>query len=197
MDKVLVIGRDTVPQEINLGEGERLPLTLLVLPGISCDVSLTVNLDAPGAELDLAGLFLCKASDNVRIKITVRHNSRECHSREVFRGIVGDSARAEFDGLIYVARDAQKTKASQEIRSILLNKEAVALARPQLEIYADDVECSHGATSGFLDSQECFYMQSRGIPEAEARRLQMISFLSPVAGRLPDELKDEVYETLA
>lgn len=127
----------------------------------------------------------------------MKHNSGGCTSRQLFKGIAGGTSEADFDGLIYVREGAQKTKACQENHTILLTDTARVETRPQLEIYADDVECSHGATTGFLNEDELFYMRSRGIPEAEARRMQMISFLSPVASRLPDELKnDYIYASL-
>lgn len=197
MDRVVVIGRDTVPSRLVLGEGEKLTLTLLVLPGVSCDILLDIEMNAPGAVLDLAGLYLCRGDEKVRISVNLRHNAPGCESHQMFKGIVDGRSRAEFDGLIYVTRDAQKTKAYQESHTILLSGEAFAQAQPQLEIYADDVECSHGATTGYLDAQERFYMQSRGIPEQEARRLQMVSFISGVASRLPEELQTQVYDALA
>lgn len=196
-NRIIVIGRDELPQSLSLGRDEHLAMTFVVLPGVSCDLSLTVSLDAPGASLDLAGLFLCLGSEKVSINVNVRHNGSNCTSRQLFKGFAAGMAKASFDGLIYVAPGAGKTKAAQECHSLLLSADAVVEARPQLEIYADDVECSHGATTGYLNPQERFYMQSRGIPEAEARTLQMISFLSEVAQRLPEELKQQVYDSLA
>lgn len=206
MGKVYVIGRDSVPQSIRLGAGEQLEMTLLALPGCSADLSIEVDFEAPGASLDLAGLYLCRGDDKLNINIIVRHNAGGCLSRQLFKGIAGGKSRACFDGLIYVAHGAQKTKAYQESHTILLPDEeasaregfpvslASAEARPQLEIYADDVECSHGATTGFLNPDELFYMRSRGIPEAQARQLQILSFLSPVASRLSGDLQAEVFE---
>lgn len=197
MDKVLLIGRDDVPQKIVLGEGESLVLTLVVLPGVSCDLPLEIDLDGPGAKVDLAGIYVCRSDENVRIRVNVRHNAPSCESQQTFRGLSGGTSRAEFDGLIYVGRDSQKTKAFQQCHTILLSQDACCNSQPQLEIYADDVECSHGATSGYLDDTARFYMQSRGIPEDEARSLQMISFFSDVASRLPDDIKEMVYDSLA
>jgi len=196
-DGIFVIGRDALPSLVRLEAGETLRWTLVALPGTSATISVEVDLDGPGASADIAGLYLCPESEDIRIDILVKHNSGECQSRQLFKGIVGGESRASFDGLIYVRRDAQKTKAYQENHSILLSETARAESRPQLEIYADDVECSHGSTTGFLNEVELFYMRSRGIPEAEARRLQMISFIAPVAERLPDELKAEVYDSLS
>lgn len=197
MDKVYVIGKDSVPQNIKLGAGEKLKLTFVVLQGVDCDLPLEIDLDGEGTEVDIAGLYICNGSQKVGININMRHNSGSCISRQMFKGIIGDSARAEFNGLIYARKDARKTRAYQESHTILLSREAFAESKPQLEIYADDVECSHGATTGFLSTEERFYMQSRGIPEKEARRLQMISFLSEVAQRLPEKLKEEIYDSLS
>ena len=94
---------------------------------------------------------------------------------------------------MYVAQDAQKTEAFQENHSLLLSEGAVTETRPQLEIYADDVKCSHGATTGFLNPDELFYMRSRGIPEKEARTLQMLSFLAPV---IPEGRGAEIEEAV-
>lgn len=190
--RVFIIGRDKIPAGLSLGAGEKLDWTLVCLPGTSAELDLTISLDGPGAEVDLAGLYLCPESGNLKMSVNVRHNSGGCISRQLFKGIVGGTARAGFDGLIYVARGAQKTKAYQENHSILLSSGAWAESKPQLEIYADDVECSHGATTGFLGEDELFYMRSRGIPGKDARRLQIISFLSPVLERLPEELRNDI-----
>ena len=186
MEKVFVLGRDAVPERFSLGPGERLKLTLVALPGVSADVPVHVDLEGEGAELDAAGLYLCTGDERVNFRMDVRHNVGGCTSRQLFKGIVGGTARTDFYGLIYVARDAQRTKAYQENHNLLLSDGAWALTKPQLEIYADDVECSHGATVGRLNADELFYMRSRGIPEAEARALQMLSFLSPVLARISD-----------
>lgn len=187
MEKVYVLGRDAVPERFELRAGERLKLTLVALPGVSADVPVRVELLGEGAELDAAGLYLCLGDERVNIRMDVRHNAGGCVSRQLFKGVVGGTARSDFYGLIYVARDAQRTEAYQENHNLLLSDGAWALTKPQLEIYADDVACSHGATVGRLNADELFYMRSRGIPEAEARALQMISFLSPVLARIPDE----------
>ncbi len=190
--RIYIIGKDEIPAEVSLKENEKLDWTLVCLPGTSADVQIGISLDGPGAEVELAGLYLCKSDEKVTLDVNVRHNSGGCTSRQLFKGIVGGSANASFDGLIYVAHGAQKTKAYQENHSILLSATAKAESRPQLEIYADDVECSHGATTGFLGEDELFYMRSRGIPEKDARKLQIISFLAPVLERLPEELRDAV-----
>ena len=187
MDKVFTVGRDAVPSLIRLGEGESARLTLLVPEGTDCRLSLEVDLDGPGASLDLAGAWRCTGDEQVSLNVLVRHNVPGCTSRQLFKGVVSGRARASFDGLVYVADGAVRTVAHQESHSLLLSPDAVCEARPQLEIYADDVECSHGATTGYLSPDELFYMRCRGIPEDEARAMQVEAFLAPILNRVRDE----------
>ena len=196
MDRIYRVGIDEVPKRLTLNEEEQLRLTFIVMPGVSAEIPFEINIGRSGVNLEIFGLYLSPHSEQVKFDFTVRHLVGDSHSRQVFRGIVGGSARAEFDGLVYVARDAQKTEAFQENHSILLSEGAVAESHPQLEIYADDVKCSHGATTGYLNPDELFYLRSRGIPEAEARKMQMISFVSPVIGHLPEELQEQIISRL-
>ena len=173
-----------------LEAGARLELCLLAFPGTK-PAELIVDFVGEGAEAFLSGIYVCEEGEYF-LKVTVHHRIGGCVSNQLFKGIVTGSARAAFDGRIIVAPDAQKTKAYQTDHNLLLGVEAHAETRPQLEIYADDVECSHGATVGRLDETGQFYMQSRGIPEREARVLQMISFLSPVLEHVPENRREEV-----
>ena len=165
--------------------GEKLNLEYVVLPGESRDIDLRIDLIGPGAEAHIKALYLCKGDEKVNFRILMHHRAPGCHSTQQVKGIAGGCAQVHFDGIIVVAPDAQQTEAFQENHNIVLTDEARVETKPQLEIYADDVKCSHGATVGRLNPDELFYMRSRGIPEAEARTLQMLSFLSPVipAGR--------------
>ena len=180
MDSVYVIGRDAVPSFLRLAAGESLKMTLVVPEGESCRLALEIDLDGPGASLDLAGASMSSGSEQVALSVVVRHNVPGCRSEQLFKSVAGGSAKVSFNGLVYVAQDAVRTVAHQQNHSLLLSETAVAESRPQLEIYADDVECSHGATTGYLNPEELFYMRSRGIPEAEARRMQIEAFLAPV-----------------
>lgn len=196
MDRIYRVGIEEVPKRLTLNEQEHLRLTFIVMPGVSAEIPFEINIGKAGVNLEIYGLYLSPHSEQVKFDFTVRHLVGGSHSSQVFRGIVGGSARAEFDGLVYVAKDAQKTEAFQENHSILLSDGAVAESRPQLEIYADDVKCSHGATTGYLNPDELFYLRSRGIPEAEARKMQMISFISPVISHLPEEMKEQILSRL-
>ena len=178
---------------IVLEKDARLNIVYIVMPGAQTGIDLSVALNGEGAEALVSGIYLCSGEDRVRIGMDIRHNVPHCISRQLFKGLVSGAAKVSFHGRITVAQDAQKTEAYQENHSIVLSDDAVVETRPQLEIYADDVKCSHGATVGRLNEEEQFYMRSRGIPENEAKVLQMLSFLSPVLERFPGgETRDRV-----
>ena len=160
--------------------GEKLELTFVVLPGESRDIDVAIDLVGEGAVVSLKGLYLCNGDERVNFRILMHHRAPGCVSRQLFNGIAGGSSRVTFEGRIIVAPDAQKTEAYQENHNIVLSDRAHAETMPQLEIYADDVKCSHGATVGRLDEEALFYMRTRGVPEKDAKVLQMLSFLSPV-----------------
>ncbi|MBO7641378.1 MAG: SufD family Fe-S cluster assembly protein [Bacteroidales bacterium] len=187
-----------IPQDAYVvGAGESLDLTFAVLPGESKDTTVQVFLTGEGASVRLRGLYLCPANERVRFHIEVHHRAPGCTSDQLFKGIVGGSAHTAFDGRIIVAPDAQQTEAYQANHNLLLSAEAKAETKPQLEIYADDVKCSHGATIGQLNEEEQFYMRSRGIPASEAKVLQMISFVSEVIAQIPDPAQREDLSVLA
>ena len=175
-------GKYTAPPkgQYQVAAGEKLELHYVVLPGESRDIDLSIDLIGPGAQAHVKALYLCKADEKVNFRILMHHRAPGCHSTQQVKGIAGGCAQVHFDGTLVVAPDAQQTEAYQENHNIVLTEQARVQTRPQLEIYADDVKCSHGATVGQLNADELFYMRSRGIPEAEARTLQMLSFLSPV-----------------
>ena len=181
-----------IPQEAYVvGAGQTLDRTFVVLPGESRDITVRVFLTGEGAQARLRGLYLCPSDEQVRFHIEVHHRAPGCRSDQLFKGIVGGTARTWFDGRIIVAPDAQQTEAYQANHNILLSAQAKAETKPQLEIYADDVKCSHGATVGQLSEEEQFYMRSRGIPASEAKVLQMISFVSEVIAQVPDPAERE------
>lgn len=195
------VGRDVVPETIVLGRDEELSVLLIALPGVSADVSLKVDLNGEGARFALNGVGISTVDEKIRVHVELRHNVPGCSSSQLFKNLVGGMALVDFYGRIIVAQDAQKTEAYQANHNLLLSETARVNTKPQLEIYADDVKCSHGATIGKLNEDEQFYMRSRGISLAEARFLQMISFVSPVFELVPEEtererLKNEVEAAL-
>ena len=185
------VGRDVVPETIVLGRDEELSVLLIALPGVSADVSLKVDLNGEGARFAINGVGISTADEKIRVHVELRHNVPGCSSSQLFKNLVGGMALVDFYGRIIVAQDAQKTEACQANHNLLLSETARVNTKPQLEIYADDVKCSHGATIGKLNEDEQFYMRSRGISLAEARFLQMISFVSPVFELVPEETERE------
>lgn len=191
-DTGIFTGKD-FRRDISLLENASVELTALVLPGTDASLDLRVALCGEGASCRLYGLYLCPGSEDVRINVELDHKVPHCTSDQLFKGIVSGTAKAGFYGRIIVDQGAFKTEAYQANHSLLLSDSARVETLPQLEIYADDVKCSHGATIGKLNAEEQFYMRSRGIPEKEAKVLQMLSFLSPVLERFPGgEARDRV-----
>lgn len=176
-----------VPQHIVVERGAKMDVVVLVLPGTSADVRMEVELSGEGAEANIYGVYVCGGDEKVKIAVDMHHKVSHCNSRQLFKGIAGGKSKVDFYGKITVAQDAQKTEAYQENHNLLLSDDAKVDTKPQLEIYADDVKCSHGATIGRLNEEEQFYMRSRGISLEDAKVLQMISFISPVIENIKSE----------
>ena len=173
--------------DIRIAAGAFLKATIVTIHGGTIENRIAVSLDGPHAGCDISGLYLVDGEQKVTNTLNVMHKVPECHSRELFKGILDNKAKAWFTGLIHVFPDAQKTEAYQECHHLLLSRDAMAYAQPQLEIYADDVKCSHGATNGRLNEDELFYMRSRGIPLREARILQQLAFAYAVLEKIDSE----------
>ena len=149
-------------------------------------------------ESTLKGITIIGDKQLVDHYTLVRHAEPNCESHQNYKGIFGDNATGVFNGKIYVEKEAQKTDAFQQNNNILLSEKATINAKPQLEIFADDVKCSHGCTVGQLDESAMFYMQSRGIPKKEAKALLMYAFSNEVieSVRIP-ELKNRINKIIA
>ncbi len=139
-------------------------------------------LDAEGAECTLNGLYLAGGKQHVDNHTLLDHARPNCMSHELYKGILSGQAAGVFNGKIIVRQDAQKTNAIQSNKNLLLSGGAAINTKPQLEIYADDVRCTHGATVGQLDREALFYMRTRGIPERRSRELLTRAFASEVIG---------------
>ena len=137
---------------------------------------VAAHLAGQGAHAELRGLTLTRDQQLSDYHILVEHEVPHCTSNQLFKSVLDDKSRSVFDGMIRVHRDAQKTDAQQSSANLLLSRRALAQANPRLEIHADDVSCSHGSTTGFLDPEALFYLRSRGIGEAEARAMLVYAF---------------------
>jgi len=148
---------------------------------------LFVLLSGQGTIVNLRGLSLLAERQHADTTLTVEHAAPNCQSREVFKAVVDDDARAVFQGKITVRRLAQKTDAKMMTRALLLSDGAEADGKPELEIFADDVQCGHGATTGNLDDQLKFYLMARGIPEKQAEALLIQAFAAEVVETIEHE----------
>jgi Fe-S cluster assembly protein SufD len=144
-----------------------------------------LDVEGEGAEILLNAVYLCDDGRHCDLTSHVHHKIGHATTEQLVKGAVRKGGRGVFQGKITVARDAQKTLASQHHHALLLEERAEVFAKPELEIYADDVQCAHGNTAGALDDKALFYMRSRGIPYAEARALLVSAF---VLEALPDWL---------
>ena len=148
---------------------------------------IAVVLDGEGAECQIDGAYMLRGRSHVDNAITIVHAQPRTISRESYKGVLDDRARAIFQGRIVVREDAQKSDGRQVNRTLLLSDTAEIDSKPELEIYADDVKCSHGATTGALDEEALFYMRSRGLPEDEARGILVGAFVNEVIDDIADE----------
>lgn len=137
-------------------------------------------LDEPGSEVNLFGLYSLSGNSHFDNRTLVDHKAPHCNSNEIYKGILDGKTTGVFNGKVMVRPDAQKTLAYQKNPNIILSGDAVAYSKPQLEIYADDVKCSHGATSGQLDNEALFYLRSRGLGLEDARSMLVYAFASEI-----------------
>ena len=154
---------------------------------------IEVALDHEHARCTLDGLYLANGRQHADFHTNVEHTAPNCESHEYYKGIAGGRGRGVFNGRVHVHPDAQKTEAHQTNRNLLLSRNAEIDTKPQLEIHADDVKCSHGATIGQLDEQMLFYLRSRGIEERVARGMLTYGFARDVVDRIArDDLRESV-----
>lgn len=153
-------------------------------------------LTGKNAECDISGLNLLKDKQHGDTTIVVTHEAPHCRSSQFFRSVLDGEARGVFQGKIHVNREAQKTDGYQLSNALLLSERAEMDTKPELEIYADDVKCSHGATCGQLDDEPLFYLRSRGLTEGQARMLLVQAFVDEAVEKVADEkTKDFLKET--
>ncbi|MCZ6734886.1 MAG: Fe-S cluster assembly protein SufD [Planctomycetota bacterium] len=154
-------------------------------------------LDGEGAQCTLNGLYLVSGRQHVDNHLRVEHAKPHCDSREFFKGVLDGHGKAVFTGRIIVRKDAQKTDAKQTNMNLLLSDHAQVDTKPQLEIFADDVKCTHGATIGQIDENAMFYLRSRGLSEPAARGLMVYAFASEAIDRIqPQPLRAQLRQTL-
>ena len=181
---------------IRQGRSSRVSAHTLALGGALVRNDVAVVLAEEGAECDLNGLFVAGGRQLVDNHTLVDHAVPHCTSRELYKGILGGAARGVFRGRVIVRPDAQKTNASQSNPNLLVGRRAEVNTKPQLEIYADDVKCNHGASIGRLDADALFYLRSRGLDESRARDMLTRAFGLEILDALPAPALAEALDEL-
>ncbi len=178
-----VVVRDFV---VVLAAGARADFRVLTTGGALGRITIDVTLH-DGAHFELGAALIGGGEQTLELITTVRHVAPNATSNQVVRTVLGGHATGSYLGKVAVARDAQKTDASQSVKAMLLTRTATANAKPELEIYADDVKCAHGCAVGELDAAALFYLASRGIAPADAKALLLRAFISGVFDDVADE----------
>ena len=169
---------------LRLGRSATFSSHAITLGGAIARNDVMAELQGEGAECTLNGLYLVNDTRLVDNHTTIHHAKPHCDSHELYKGIIDDRGRAVFNGKIIVAIDAQKTDAKQTNKTLLLSEEAQINTKPELEIFADDVKCTHGATIGQLDADALFYLRSRGLDQEQARNVLIHAFASDLLNRI-------------
>ncbi len=159
-------------------------INTVALGGSILKNKLHIKLDGLNCESHMHGLYVAGGTQLIDNHTAVYHSKPHCNSNELYKGIIGGKAHGVFNGKIFVEKDAQKTNAYQSNKNILLSNDAVVNAKPQLEIFADDVKCTHGATTGQMDDESLFYLRSRGINESDAKALLNLAFANDILNNI-------------
>jgi Fe-S cluster assembly protein SufD len=156
-------------------------------------INVYADLQGPGCGATLNGLYMLDGVQHCDHQTRIVHAEPNCYSRELYKGVLDDQSHGVFNGKVYVHPEAQKTDGKQTNNTLLLSERARIDTKPQLEIFADDVKCTHGATVGRIDETALFYMKSRGIPNSEARKLLTYAFAAEVLETIPvDALREDL-----
>jgi ABC-type transport system involved in Fe-S cluster assembly, permease component len=181
----------------NLGAKAKYETTSINLGAAISRHDIDVVMDHEGAECAVDGLYMMEGSQHTDTHSVIDHRQPHCTSRQLYKGILDGKSRAVFNGKVFVRHGAQQTDAQQTNKNLLLSKEAQIDTKPQLEIYADDVKCTHGAAIGQLDEDELFYLESRGINPALAKNMLTYGFAEEVIERIKiDSIRRELDEAV-
>ncbi|EPR66962.1 Fe-S cluster assembly protein SufD [Cyclobacterium qasimii] len=174
----------------NLARDATFTSVLLSLNGEMLRNNLSININDTNCTGNMYGIYMLNGKTHVDNHTNVDHKMPHSESNELYKGILTDQSRGVFNGKIFVRKDAQKTNAFQQNNNILLSEEAILNTKPQLEIWADDVKCSHGCTTGQLDEEALFYLRARGIGKESAKSLLLYAF----AGEVLDKITHETFK---
>ena len=172
---------------VTIGTKGRFSIDTTTLNGSLVRNEVNVALAGPEAHAELNGVYVLNGTTHCDNHTYIGHDVPDCTSDELYKGIIAEKGTGVFNGKVYVKQDAQRTRAYQSNANILQGDDARIFTKPELEIYADDVKCSHGCTIGRLDEKGLFYLRSRGVSEAEARKMLSHAFMTDVLERITNE----------
>ena len=186
-------GYVSIRDEAEVGEAASLVSIFLGAGGMGSRVDGQLTLTGKGAFAEMGGALLTRGSQRQEAAVTLRHENVEGTSRQIWRAVASDRSVASLAARVEVARDAQQTDGEQSLRGLLLTRGATVNLKPELEIFADDVKCAHGATVGELDKRALFYLESRGIPESRAKALLTRAFVADALARIGEDAVREAF----
>jgi Fe-S cluster assembly protein SufD len=173
--------------EAEVGEAASLVSVFLGVGGAGSRIDGAINVTGKGAFAEFGGALLTRGKQRQEAAVSVRHDALDGTSRQIWRAVAADTSAVSLAARVEVARGAQKTDGEQSLRGLLLDRSATVNLKPELEIFADDVKCAHGATVGELDRKALFYLESRGIPEPRAKALLTRAFVADALDRIGEE----------
>jgi len=174
-------------EEVQQAKNSNFTINTFTLNGGIVRNNLHINVNGENCESHLNGAYLLKNKQHVDNHTIVDHKVANCESFELYKGVMDDSSTGVFNGKVFVRKDAQKINAFQSNGNVLLSDNATINSKPELEIYADDVKCSHGSTTGQLDEEAVFYLRARGLSEKSARQLMVSAFIGEVLEKVENQ----------
>ena len=172
---------------VDQGQDSNFTINTVTLNGGLVRNDLNIEVNGQNCETHLNGAYILKGNQHVDNHTVVDHKVAHCESNELYKGVISEKATAVFNGKVFVRKDAQKINAFQSNGNVLLGNDASVNSKPELEIYADDVKCSHGSTTGQLDEEAVFYLRARGLSDASARQLMVGAFVGEVFEKVENE----------
>ncbi|MDV3459156.1 SufD family Fe-S cluster assembly protein [Sphingomonas sp. HF-S4] len=184
----------SIRDEAQVGEAASLVSIFLGAGGMGTRIDGALTLTGKGAFAEMGGALLTSGTQKQEAAVAVRHEAIEGSSRQLWRAVAANRSAASLAARVEVARHAQQTDGEQSLRGLLLDRGATVNLKPELEIFADDVKCAHGATVGELDKRALFYLQSRGVPESRAKALLTHAFVAEALSRIGEEAVRAAFE---
>lgn len=174
-------------EQVNQEKDSTYTINTVTLNGGLVRNNLNIDVSGQNCTTNLNGIYLLKDKQHVDNHTMVNHKVANCNSNELYKGVIDDDSTAVFNGKVFVRKDAQKINAFQSNGNVLLGDRSTINSKPELEIYADDVKCSHGSTTGQLDEEAVFYLRARGISEKSARKLMTAAFIGEVLEKIENK----------